>query len=252
MIGLNSGLIGKTNNPQKASAPGMWTLNEQVLAKRRDDWPIYFAFNIPTVGLQLALDASLAASYPGSGTTWFDISGNGYNGNINNATYSPNFGGYINFNGNFDNHVSFSNYTQPEYTPTNSFSWSVFARVFETPSNDVLLGNRNPTPYVKLTPSQLEYSGANMGNTMPYNQWIHVCIVKNGFNFTYYQDTVSKATAFNNYHTNPSGIPFLIGGDPSFGEMLVCDVGQVLVYDVALSLADITQIFENSRARFGI
>ena len=252
MIGLNSGLIGKTNDPQKASAPGMWTLNEQVLAKRRDEWPIFSTLNVPTVGLQLALDASLASSYPGSGTTWFDISGNGYNGNINNSTYSSNFGGYIAFNGGFDNYVSFSNYTQPTYTPTNSFSWSIFVRTFESPSNDVVLGNRNPSPYVKLTPSGLEYSGANLPNTMPLNQWIHVCIVKNGFNFTYYQDTVSKATAFNNYHTNPGGIPFLIGGDPSQGEMTSCNVGQVLVYDVALSLADVTQIFESSRARFGI
>jgi hypothetical protein len=250
LLGFNGGRLGKNNDPLPDSAIGVWTGNEQALAKRLGVWPTFST--IPTTGLQLALDASLPASYPGSGTTWFDFSGNGYNGNINNATYLPDFGGYIYFNGLGDNYVSFSNYTQPEYTPTNSFTWSVFARVFETPSNDVLLGNRNPAPFVKLTPSGLEYSGANLPHTMPYDQWIHVCIVKNGFDFTYYQDTVTITTAFNNYHTNSGGIPFYVGGDPSYGEMLTCNVGQVLVYNVALGLADITQIFDASKTRFGI
>jgi hypothetical protein len=250
LLGFNGGRLGKNNDPLPNSATGVWTSNEQVLARRLGLWPTFNT--IPTTGLQLALDASLPASYPGSGPTWFDFSGNGYNGNINNATYSPDFGGYISFNGGGDNYVSFSNYTQPEYTPTNSFTWSVFARVSLSPSDNVLLGNRIPAPFVKLTPNNFEYSGANLPHTMPLNQWIHVCIVKNGFNFTYYQDTESKATAFNNYHTNPGGIPFYVGGDPIYNEMLPCNVGQVLVYDVALSLADITQIFDASKTRFGI
>lgn len=35
--------------------------------------------DIPATGLQLYLDASNSASYSGSGTTWFDLSGNGKN-----------------------------------------------------------------------------------------------------------------------------------------------------------------------------
>ena len=37
---------------------------------------------IVTDGLKLWLDASNPASYPGSGTTWFDLSGNGNNGTM--------------------------------------------------------------------------------------------------------------------------------------------------------------------------
>ena len=36
-------------------------------------------------GLALHLDAGNAASYPGSGTTWTDLSGNGYNFNVNSS-----------------------------------------------------------------------------------------------------------------------------------------------------------------------
>lgn len=41
-----------------------------------------------TRGLQLNLDATNPASYPGGGSTWYDISGNGYNATLyNNPTY---------------------------------------------------------------------------------------------------------------------------------------------------------------------
>jgi len=50
--------------------------------------------DIVTDGLVLALDAANPKSYPGSGTTWYDISGNGNTGSlINSPTYVvDNFG----------------------------------------------------------------------------------------------------------------------------------------------------------------
>ena len=42
-----------------------------------------------TDGLVLNLDAAKRDSYPGSGTTWYDISGNGNNGTLTNGpTYT--------------------------------------------------------------------------------------------------------------------------------------------------------------------
>jgi hypothetical protein len=54
-------------------------------------------------GLVLCLDASDKTSYPGSGTTWNDLSGNGNNGTISsgefvsNGSYLQNSGGISNF-----------------------------------------------------------------------------------------------------------------------------------------------------------
>lgn len=50
MIGLNSGLIGVRRVPASDSAPGIWSLNEQSLAKRATIWPRtdifrYYRFN---------------------------------------------------------------------------------------------------------------------------------------------------------------------------------------------------------------
>ena len=75
---------------------------------------------IPTIitdGLKLWLDASNPSSYPGSGTTWYDLSGNGNNGTmVNGVTYSTANGGVMSFDGvndivNFTNSLIVNNLT---------------------------------------------------------------------------------------------------------------------------------------------
>jgi len=56
--------------------------------------------NIVTNGLVLSLDAANTKSYSGSGTTWFDKSGNAKNGTLTNGpTFSSENGGSIVFDG---------------------------------------------------------------------------------------------------------------------------------------------------------
>jgi hypothetical protein len=58
--------------------------------------------SIVTDGLVLCLDAANKRSYPGSGTTWFDLSGNGNNFTINSSAYSTSGGvAHMNFEGSF-------------------------------------------------------------------------------------------------------------------------------------------------------
>jgi len=58
---------------------------------------------VVTNGLVLHLDAGNSASYPGSGTTWTDLSGNGNNGTLTNGpTYDSSDGGSIVFDGDND------------------------------------------------------------------------------------------------------------------------------------------------------
>jgi hypothetical protein len=57
-------------------------------------------------GLVLNLDAGVSSSYPGSGTTWTDLSGNGNNGTlVNGPTFSSDNGGNIVFDG-VDDHIT--------------------------------------------------------------------------------------------------------------------------------------------------
>jgi hypothetical protein len=53
--------------------------------------------------LVLALDAANPKSYPGSGTTWTDLSGNGNNGTlVNGVGYVGTNGGALSFDGSND------------------------------------------------------------------------------------------------------------------------------------------------------
>jgi hypothetical protein len=72
---------------------------------------------IVTNNLVLLLDAGNSKSYPGSGNTWFDLSGNNNNGAgimssaINGPTFSSSNGGSIVFAGSFDS-VTIPNQTR--------------------------------------------------------------------------------------------------------------------------------------------
>ena len=60
---------------------------------------------IVTDGLVLALDAGNTKSYPGSGTAWNDISGNGNTGTLTSMdgnNYNSANGGYLDFDGTAD------------------------------------------------------------------------------------------------------------------------------------------------------
>jgi hypothetical protein len=55
--------------------------------------------NIVTNGLVLALDAANPKSYPGTGTTWFDLSGNNNHGTLKSSAQWSNLG-WMNYDGN--------------------------------------------------------------------------------------------------------------------------------------------------------
>lgn len=65
---------------------------------------------IVTTNLFLQLDASNSSSYPGSGSTWFDLTDNNNDATINGATYTATDGGIFDLNGISNNiqipHVS--------------------------------------------------------------------------------------------------------------------------------------------------
>jgi hypothetical protein len=57
-----------------------------------------------TTGITLFLDASNPTSYSGSGTTWYDLSGNGLNASLNNgASWNNSNGGVFQLDGSDDN-----------------------------------------------------------------------------------------------------------------------------------------------------
>jgi hypothetical protein len=76
----------------------------------------YYQGNIVTSSLIAALDAGNLVSYPGSGTTWYDLSGNGNHFTLyNGVAFSSTNGGYLRFDGTNDYAASNSNINLSSY-----------------------------------------------------------------------------------------------------------------------------------------
>jgi hypothetical protein len=79
MLNLNLNILGASNKPivpiQPAPIPTTTTTTSTTTTSTTTSGGKY----IPPVGLVQYLDATLASSYPGSGSVWFDLSGNSFN-----------------------------------------------------------------------------------------------------------------------------------------------------------------------------
>lgn len=78
---------------------------------------MYTGPNIVKSNLVLCLDAASPRSYPGSGTTWFDVSGNGNHFTLYNGVgYSTASGGSLTFDGTNDYAASTNNLNLSSYS----------------------------------------------------------------------------------------------------------------------------------------
>jgi hypothetical protein len=96
------------------------------------------AVTLVTNGLVVQLDAGNASSYPGTGTTWFDLSGNGNNATlVGGASYTVTNGGGIQIN------ASGVNQGQGVNVPVSSITnqWTLFGFLTRT---------ANPVPYGRI------------------------------------------------------------------------------------------------------
>jgi hypothetical protein len=95
--------------------------------------------NTVTNGLVLSLDAAKRDSYPGSGTIWRDISGNGNNGTLTNGpTFNSDNGGAIVFDG-VDDYVD--TLTLSSGSAISSYTFSVWLNPSTTAFNALQRGN---------------------------------------------------------------------------------------------------------------
>ena len=214
-----------------------------------------YAFGkIVTSGLVLSLNAADRNSYPGSGTTWTDMSGNGNNGTLTNGpTFSSANGGSIVFDGVND----YSENILPVYS---SFTISIWIYLI---SGVAILsyGNSSSRPILLLDISDINnlrvyvndyyqtYSGV-----LAINKWNCITIC------TYITPTATREVYINggfigsntyNIDTNQIGVlRFPVFGQlSSFGNHRVSNC---IVYNRALSASEILQNYNAQKSRFGL
>lgn len=208
-------------------------------------------------GLVLCLDAGNAISYPGSNTTWTDLSGSGNNGTLTGGpTYSSANGGSIVFDGS-NNYVPIGSSGFPFGSSSGTLcSW---ARV-----NTINTGTKWIISYGSPTTSQSRYIGTfdatfyfgAFGNDItasgvPLNTWFNMVGVYNGTNASMYINAslVSGPTA-KTWNTVASTAQ--IGRQTNGFEYFSGNIGVVTVYSRALTAAEVAQNFNALRGRYGI
>jgi hypothetical protein len=223
---------------------------------------IHYNSKISTDGLVLCLDAANPKSYPGSGTTWTDLSGNGNNGTlINGPTYSSSNGGSIVFDGVNDK-VVISSSSSFEFGTgnltvsgwgyvTSHINFRILAST--RPSNGAYANawhiGTNANGTILLYSNALNLQSAS--NVVPVNQWFYWTFTRDTGIGKLFVNTivVASGSVTNNYTLTQIGIgDFPISGaEPWAGR-----ISQVSIYNRALSASEISQNFNALRSRFSI
>jgi hypothetical protein len=231
-----------------------------------------------TNGLVLNLDAGNANSYPGTGTTWFDLAA-GNNGTlVNGPTYDTTNGGSILFDGVNDYVDLGSNFRFNDSDITYDFWFKV------TDNSDVYheiitLGSSNQSNSISLWKFR---SGSNSGKvfaninivgftqTLATSQLTGADILNTIVNYTavfkkesgvyklyLYRNgildasTTSNVTSYN--MNNWSNFEARIGsGSSTFPELWKGNIYSGKVYNRSLSSTEVLQNFNNTRGRFGL
>ena len=209
-------------------------------------------------GLVLALDAADRNSYPGSGTTWNDLSGNGNNGTlVNGVGYNSGNGGSLSFDGSNDrvtitnNIPSLSNFTIELFMRTSTLDGSqdiffdqFLSLRFEIYNNKyrIHLGNGSAWAFTD-----------HVGNvTLSQNTWYQTVWSWNGSNSILYLN--GSQDSIRSYSSASSGTGNITIGQhsPDTSYNWNGNIGLIKVYNRALTASEVLQNYNATKTRFGL
>jgi hypothetical protein len=216
--------------------------------------------SVVTTGLQLYLDAGNASSYPGSGTTWTDLSVNGRNGTLTNGpTYSATNGGSIVFDGTNDFVQCTGSLT---VTAATFVSW--IRRNGNQSQYDGILFSRgtNTTGMNFQTSNQLGYHWNDAGNTynwqsgltIPDATWCMIAVSVTSTAATAYLCQTSGITTATNTVSHGSSVlnDIKLAQDDAGSRFYNGNIAIAQLYNIALSAEQISTNFAADRGRFGV
>ena len=220
--------------------------------------------SIVTSGLVLNLDASNVSSYPGSGTSWFDLSGNGNTGTLTNGpTFNSANGGSIVFDGSNDYVSSFptqisgvGSKTVSAWIKINKTSRVGLAGIRDGGSQTGWVFTVNRTTYGNLTYFHTGGSTLEVAAGIITNTWYNVCVTYNLTSTTaiLYLNGVqigSPSTSFT--AITPSSFKGVVGNeDSAFSDLFSGNIAQTLIYNRALSASEVLQNYNITKAKFGL
>ena len=213
-----------------------------------------------TESLQFYVDAGLSESYSGTGTTWYDISGNSRNLTMNSLSYSSNDGGYIIFDGSHTADsvatysINFSNGFTVESVA--KFSGSSYEGLFAF--NDPTNGNYINVQAQGGTNIRWEVdqsSSLTTTNSLTSSTWYHVtCVYEGDSNNTsgtarIYINGVENNTASLGRSGQSQTSNFKLGFHDGF---LSGNIALSRMYNKVLNSTEVLQNFNATKNRFGL
>ena len=208
-------------------------------------------------GLVLYLDAANPKSYPGSGTTWYDLSGNGNHGTlVNGPTYTSDNNGSIVFDGSNDyinlNFAFNQSTSQNQYTLIIGAKLSTISssrRQMWSPDNggfDWGFGSGDGGKFII-------FSGENYytGKTQDLNWHIFTGQWSSSGTKLYIDNKIDISTTSISYDSSISSTTN-IGRNPGFGEYFNGNISFVCLYNKILTDAEISQNFAAYRGRYSL
>lgn len=226
--------------------------------------------NPVTAGLILYLDATRIASYGGSGTTWYDLSGTSNTatlvgspvygiGNLSNGSGSFTFGSNINAstlnNNSIATSITYIAWINPTQNQTNESG--IISRRTSSGNGLTCLSINSSNAITYSWDNQYYAWTSNL--SAPLNKWSMAVISINSNTATAYlcnENGISSASnSSNNYDlsTRPT-TNFYIACDPydKAARSFKGKIATAMVYTNTLSLAEITSIFNAQKASFGL
>ena len=230
--------------------------------------------DIVTDGLVFYLDAANPKSHPGTGTDWFDLSGNGNDGTLsgsltNTPTYSTDNLGYFDFDDASTEYVDIGATTGLSSLTKATFVAWVYRDGAQSGYVGIIFSRSSDVTGMNIVGSgggQLGYHwdsgihyGWTGGPTIPDAAWSMVAVSVNPTDATAYvfdSTGVSSSTHGNN-HTSTTLDNLDVGRDqfvhPVLGPRYWDGrIAQALIYDRALTQAELTINFNSTRGRYGI
>ena len=208
---------------------------------------------IVTDGLVLCLDAADLKSYPGTGTTWKDRSGNVNNGTlINSPTFSN---GMIVFDG-ADEYVNVT-----DSSTLDGFS-SVTFEAWVNPDNTagyrrIYDKNYNNTYNFSISNSSKFYIYINgsysmSSATVDNGQWNHIVATYDNTSAIFYKNGIAVTTnSFSHGTVGSNSDDLRIGTNyNSNTSKFYGDIGSCKIYDKALTAAEVLQNYNALKSRF--
>ncbi len=238
------------------------TLTQQEILQNYNATKNRFVNALPPVrnGLVLELDTANRASYPGTGNTWYDLSGNSFNGTLTNG---PTFSGIgatssISFDGSNDYIDCGYNSTINSSTQFTIECWyksasiNVEGMLFSTYTNSPSNLGYHFEIYQSKIMLQVWPSGTytQSSTTLSNNTWYQLIVTYNSGTITYYVNGISAGSA--SYTFNPSTANLLLGKWPTNSYYLNGQLANVRYYNRALSAYEIKQNFDYYRTRYNI